>query len=381
MRVELWGDEIERISKINPLTGETIATLEKHGDLPGEALHHQAADARARGEADPRGAGRAARRSCATRASCSRRSGWRAHELRHRDDAGDRHVRRHRELLAPPRPAATAGERPACLLDYFPEDFLVVVDESHVTLPQIARDVQRRPRAQADARRLRLPPAERARQPAADVRRVPGAHAAGDVRVGDAGRARAAAVRGRRRRADHPPDGAASIRRSRSVRCAGRWTTCSTRSASASGAASACSSRRSRSACRRTSPTTCSRWACACATCTPTSTPSSAWRSCAGCGSASSTCWSGINLLREGLDMPEVSLVAILDADQEGFLRSDRSLIQTVGRAARHVERTRDLLRRPHHRLDAALHRGDGAPPRDPGRRTTSRTASRRTAW
>jgi excinuclease ABC subunit B len=45
----------------------------------------------------------------------------------------------------------------------------------------------------------------------------------------------------------------------------------------------------------------------------------------------------GINLLREGLDMPEVSLVAILDADQEGFLRSDRSLIQTVGRAARNV--------------------------------------------
>jgi excinuclease ABC subunit B len=45
----------------------------------------------------------------------------------------------------------------------------------------------------------------------------------------------------------------------------------------------------------------------------------------------------GINLLREGLDMPEVSLVAILDADQEGFLRSDRSLIQTTGRAARHM--------------------------------------------
>lgn len=45
----------------------------------------------------------------------------------------------------------------------------------------------------------------------------------------------------------------------------------------------------------------------------------------------------GINLLREGLDIPEVSLVAILDADKEGFLRSDRSLIQTIGRAARHV--------------------------------------------
>jgi len=45
----------------------------------------------------------------------------------------------------------------------------------------------------------------------------------------------------------------------------------------------------------------------------------------------------GINLLREGLDMPEVSLVAILDADKEGFLRSERSLIQTIGRAARNL--------------------------------------------
>jgi excinuclease ABC subunit B len=45
----------------------------------------------------------------------------------------------------------------------------------------------------------------------------------------------------------------------------------------------------------------------------------------------------GINLLREGLDLPEVSLVSILDADKEGFLRSGRSLIQTIGRAARNV--------------------------------------------
>jgi excinuclease ABC subunit B len=46
----------------------------------------------------------------------------------------------------------------------------------------------------------------------------------------------------------------------------------------------------------------------------------------------------GINLLREGLDLPEVSMVAILDADKEGYLRSERSLIQTVGRAARHID-------------------------------------------
>jgi excinuclease ABC subunit B len=49
-------------------------------------------------------------------------------------------------------------------------------------------------------------------------------------------------------------------------------------------------------------------------------------------------CLVGINLLREGLDLPEVSLVAVLDADKEGFLRSERSLIQTAGRAARHVD-------------------------------------------
>src|SRR5438094_3471555 len=48
----------------------------------------------------------------------------------------------------------------------------------------------------------------------------------------------------------------------------------------------------------------------------------------------------GINLLREGLDLPEVSLVAILDADKEGYLRSERSLIQTIGRAARNVNGT-----------------------------------------
>ena len=46
----------------------------------------------------------------------------------------------------------------------------------------------------------------------------------------------------------------------------------------------------------------------------------------------------GINLLREGLDLPEVSLVCILDADKEGFLRSERSLIQTIGRAARNAD-------------------------------------------
>jgi excinuclease ABC subunit B len=75
----------------------------------------------------------------------------------------------------------------------------------------------------------------------------------------------------------------------------------------------------------------------------------------------------GINLLREGLDIPEVSLVAILDADKEGFLRSERSLIQTIGRAARNLngkailyaDRITDSMRG---------HRRDRAPPRQADR-------------
>ena len=69
----------------------------------------------------------------------------------------------------------------------------------------------------------------------------------------------------------------------------------------------------------------------------------------------------GINLLREGLDLPEVSLVAILDADKEGFLRSAGSLIQTIGRAARHVEGTAILYADKDDRLDEGGHRRDRA--------------------
>jgi excinuclease ABC subunit B len=70
----------------------------------------------------------------------------------------------------------------------------------------------------------------------------------------------------------------------------------------------------------------------------------------------------GINLLREGLDIPEVSLVAILDADKEGFLRSERSLIQTIGRAARNLNGRAILYADKHHRLDEKRDGGDRAP-------------------
>ena len=71
----------------------------------------------------------------------------------------------------------------------------------------------------------------------------------------------------------------------------------------------------------------------------------------------------GINLLREGLDLPEVSLVAILDADKEGFLRSETALIQTIGRAARNAGGAGHHVRRYRHPVHAAGHGRDPAPP------------------
>ncbi len=76
----------------------------------------------------------------------------------------------------------------------------------------------------------------------------------------------------------------------------------------------------------------------------------------------------GVNLLREGLDLPEVSLVAILDADKEGFLRGETSLIQTIGRAARNVDGTVLMYADSETDGDARGDRGDRPPPRDPAR-------------
>ena len=74
----------------------------------------------------------------------------------------------------------------------------------------------------------------------------------------------------------------------------------------------------------------------------------------------------GVNLLREGLDLPEVSLVAILDADKEGFLRGQTALIQTIGRAARNVNGKVRHVRGQAHRGDQGRHRRDEPPARHP---------------
>ena len=88
----------------------------------------------------------------------------------------------------------------------------------------------------------------------------------------------------------------------------------------------------------------------------------------------------GINLLREGLDIPEVSLVAILDADKEGFLRAERSLIQTIGRAARNLNGKAILYADQMTDSMQQRDRRDRAPARQADRATTRRTASRRAA-
>ena len=86
----------------------------------------------------------------------------------------------------------------------------------------------------------------------------------------------------------------------------------------------------------------------------------------------------GINLLREGLDLPEVTLMAILDADKEGFLRSETSLIQMIGRAARNVDGRVVMYADADHRLDAAGDERD-QPPSGPAARLQRRsTASTR---
>ena len=89
----------------------------------------------------------------------------------------------------------------------------------------------------------------------------------------------------------------------------------------------------------------------------------------------------GINLLREGLDLPEVSLVAILDADKEGFLRSAGSLIQTSGRAARNVNGRVIMYADTMTASMKSAHRRDRAPAGAAGRPTTSSTASRPSRW
>ena len=336
IRVELWGDEVERITRIHALTGETIAELARTAIYPAKHfITSRPSLERAVG---------AIRQELAGRLQVLRAEGklLEAQRLESRTNfdiemmleigtcAGIENYSRHLS-------GRTGGERPACLFDYFPEDFLVVVDESHVTLPQIrgmyngdrARKLTlvdygfRLPSAldnrplvfdeflaltpkmiavSATPGELELELSEGAVveqvirptgliDPEIEIRPVRGQvdDLLGEIRLRERRGERVLVTTLTKRMSEDLTDylqqvgvrvrymhsDIDAIERMEIVR---------------------------------------------------------------GLRLGEFDVLVGINLLREGLDMPEVSLVAILDADQEGFLRSDRSLIQTVGRAARNVE-------------------------------------------
>src|SRR5216110_1153041 len=335
VRVEMWGDEVEKISKINVLTGETIATLDRAAIYPAKHFVTQRPTLER--------AVKIIREELVERLAELRAAGklLEAQRLESRTNfdvemmleigtcAGIENYSRH---LA----GRAEGERPACLFDYFPEDFLVVVDESHVSLPQIsgmfngdrARKLTlveygfRLPSALDNrplmfdeflsltprALNISATPAETELRlsegavveqiirptglvdPEIEVRPVRGQvdDLLNEIRIRERRGERVLVTTLTKRMAEDLADylqqmGARvrymhadidAIERMEIVR---------------------------------------------------------------GLRLGEFDVLIGINLLREGLDLPEVSLVAILDADQEGFLRSDRSLIQTVGRAARHL--------------------------------------------
>jgi excinuclease ABC subunit B len=335
VRIEMWGDEVERISKIDVLTGETIATLDRAAIYP--AKHFvttrptlERAVGLIRSELIERLAVLKSQGKLLEAQRLESRTNFDVEMMLEVGTcAGIENYSRHLSGRA-------AGERPACLMDYYPEDFLVVVDESHVSLPQIggmfngdrARKLTlvdygfRLPSA-LDNRPLMFDefltltpravfvsatPGELELQlsegvvteqiirptglidPEIEIRPVRGQvdDLLHEIRARERKGERVLVTTLTKRMAEDLTDylqqmgvrvrymhsDIDAIERMEIVR---------------------------------------------------------------GLRLGEFDVLVGINLLREGLDMPEVSLVAILDADQEGFLRSERSLIQTVGRAARHL--------------------------------------------
>jgi excinuclease ABC subunit B len=335
VRIELWGDEIERISKIDPVTGETIASLERMAIYPAKHfITNRPTIERA---------SMAIRDELAARLTELRMAGklLEAQRLEQRTQfdlemlmeigtcAGIENYSRHIS-------GREAGERPACLLDYFPDDYLVVVDESHVTLPQIramyngdrarkltlvdygfrlpsALDnrplvfdefmtlVPRLVNVSATPGELELQLSEGVvveqvirptglLDPILEVRPVKG-------QVDDL----LHEIRARERRGERVLVTTLTKRMSEDLTDYLQQMGVRVRYMHSD-----------IDAIER-------------------------MEIVRGLRLGEFDVLVGINLLREGLDMPEVSLVAILDADQEGFLRSDRSLIQTIGRAARNL--------------------------------------------
>ncbi|MGH7529086.1 MAG: excinuclease ABC subunit UvrB [Gemmatimonadales bacterium] len=336
VRIELWGDAIERISKIDPLTGDMITQLERCAIYPATHFVTQRATIERavtaiRAELRERLAELRAQNKLLEAQRLESRSNFDIDMLLEVGRcAGIENYSRHFSGRQP-------GERPACLLDYFPDDYLCIIDESHQTLPQLSAmyegdrsrkqtlvDYGFRLPSALDNRPLRYdefmhlvprllfvsatPGEEELRlsggviveqiirptglvDPEVEVRPVAGQvdDLLHEIRQREKKNERVLVTTLTKRMAEDLTDYLQqhgvrvrylhseidAIERMEIIR---------------------------------------------------------------GLRLGEFDVLVGINLLREGLDLPEVSLVAVLDADQEGFLRSDRSLIQTVGRAARHLQ-------------------------------------------
>src|SRR5712664_437348 len=335
VRVEFWGDTVERIAKIDPLTGSTIAELARAAVYPATDFVTE--------------------RPTIERAVAAIRAELKARltELRSQNKLLEAQRLESRtnfdidmllevgrctgiENYSRPLTGRAPGERPACLLDYFPDDYLCIIDESHQTLPQVAGmfegdrsrkqtlvDYGFRLPSALDNRPLRIdefmklvprmlfvsatPGEEELRlsggvvveqiirptglvDPQVEVRPVTGQvdDLLHEIRLRETKHERVLVTTLTKRMAEDLTD----YLQQHGVRV-----------------------RYLHSEIDAIERVEIIR----------------------GLRLGEFDVLVGINLLREGLDLPEVSLVAILDADQEGFLRSDRSLIQTVGRAARHV--------------------------------------------
>ncbi len=333
VRIELWGDEIDRLTKIDPLTGDAIAELDRAAIYP--ATHY------ATGGSSLKRAIKLVEEELGWRLTELRRDGrlLEAQRLEHRTRydlemlrevgycAGIENYARHLSGRA-------EGERPACLIDYFPDDFLVIVDESHVTVPQIGGMYEgdrsrkrtlveygfRLPSA-LDNRPLRFEEWESLAPRVLFVSATPG---------------------------DHELERSAGIVVEQVIRPTGLLDPeVEVRSVRGQVDDLIAEIRERAARSERVLVTTLTKRMAEDLT-----------EYFLGVGIRVRYMHSdidaiervdilrglrlglfdvlvGINLLREGLDLPEVSLVAILDADKEGFLRSDKSLIQTIGRAAR----------------------------------------------
>src|SRR2546421_6004536 len=336
VRIEFWGDEIERIAKIDPLTGNVIKPMDRSAIYPATHFVTQRATIE---RAVTRIRAELAERLAELRAQNKLLEAQRLESRTHFDIdmlmevgrcAG---IENYSRLFSGRQP----GERPACLLDYFPDDYLCIIDESHQTLPQLGAmyegdrsrkqtlvDYGFRLPSALDNRPLRFdefmglvprmvfvsatPGQDELRlsggviveqiirptglvDPTVEIRPVAGQvdDLLSEIRLREKKNERILVTTLTKRMAEDLTD----YLQQHGVRV-----------------------RYLHSEIDAIERVEIIR----------------------GLRLGEFDVLVGINLLREGLDLPEVSLVAILDADQEGFLRSDRSLIQTVGRAARNLQ-------------------------------------------